>query len=292
MKALFGLPFTSVAAVEEEISRSFTYRVYGAVSTESTEPLEGIQVILFSSVHLFVSQSDSLLDWDGVVLLFDAPPKCEALLGLEMLGVANRTESFRYTKQDIPRGLLSEKIAAALKGDDDVVFHNRKHNLLPWLLGQTSASQLDRIQTWKYRVPPAMRDSLTKTLVKWFFAPKPTVDDLKERLTKEVGNGQGKKATENLFEGNNFADLKKAILQVHTAKAEGKSFSVDKVASAHGVSPFDIRYMVIANDRYSKVQEYEPGFELAQAQRAFRLNKPCDLLGDLNETGTNSVQAS
>jgi len=286
MKGFFALVDTSVLDVQNELA-STEFEVL----TPPFDPkiLKGTQVLLIVSVSAFLAVADHLLDWDGVVIIFDAPPKCEALVGITLLDVEKRDASFRYTFSRLQRGQILAKVKEALASKDDIVFHQRKSNLLPYLLGQTSNSQMDKLQTWKYRVPPTQRDELFSTVIKWFFASKPTVDNLRAKLLSILGATKSK-PLDNLFEGNRFTELKAAIQQILQLKAATKSYSVDKIAATHGVSPFDIRYLMAANDRRKKVQTFEPPLEVATIQRAYRLEKPSPL-EDTNETDDPTVEA-
>lgn len=290
MKGFFALVDTSIQDAVHDL-RNFSYGVLQPPF--DTKLLEDLKVLLIVSVNAFLTVSDHLLDWDGVVILFDAPVKCEAFVGITLLDVEKRDNSFRYRFKRLNKNDISDAVKGALQSDDDIVFHKRKSNLLPYLLGQTSNSQMDRLQTWKYRVPPDLRDAAFDTLVRWFFASKPTVKDLQNRLLVMLGDNR-RKSIDTLFEGNKFEPLKEAVLHIKSLKVASKSYSIDKVATKYAVSAFDIRYLMAVNEKRKKSQEFDPPFEVAKVQRAYRLDKPCPLteISDDTSSSDTAVQAS
>jgi hypothetical protein len=237
-----------------------------------------LECVLVPSCGLFLNRADDLLDWDGIVIIFDVPVRCDGLIGLTMLDVKERDQSFRYTFEKLAPEALLQAVKAAHKAAEDVYFHVRTSNLIPYLLSQTSASQMDRIQTWKYSIKNTeLRDAAMAKLTTWFFAPKPSVDQLRSALAKLL-NVQSDRL-DILFRDNRFAELKKAVLQVSERRQAGKPVPVDKVAEEHGVSAFDIRYL---QNAYSKLGEgdLDPPVELAEVQRAARRKLPCPLKGE------------
>ena len=288
MKGFFALVDTSVQDAEADLSGKFT--CVTLAPPFDPKLLEDAEVVFVVSVSAFVAVADSLLDWDGIVIIFDAPVKCEALVGITLIDVEKRDASFRYRFRKMSRGDILASVTRALKENQDIIFHQRKDNLLPYLLGQTSNSQMDKLQTWKYRIPPELRDRMFGLVVKWFIASKPTIEDLKNKLFSTLGTTKSK-PIDNLFEGNRFSELKAAIQKVLEQKTSGKSFSVDKIALAFGVSPFDIRYLLTSNEKMKKVTVFNPPLEIASIQRAYRLNKPSPL--DLNdETDNTPIEAN
>lgn len=240
-----------------------------------------LQCVLLPSVSLFIKRADELLDWPGVVIIFDAPVRCDGLVGATLLDVKERTESFRYVFERLAPDTLVDAVRQCIEDEEEVMFHVRQSNLIPYLLNQTSASQMDRVQTWKYVIKNTeLRDQAMSKLVEWFFVPKPTVDQLRKKLATMLSVAEDR--LDVLFRDNRFADLKKATLVVAEAKAKGKSVSVDKVAEDNGVSPFDIRYLMNA---YAKLQKHDgdlnPPIEIREVQKAARYGTPCPLKAQL-----------
>lgn len=240
-----------------------------------------LQCVLLPSVSVFIKRADELLDWPGVVIIFDAPVRCDGLVGATLLDVKERTESFRYVFDRLAPDTLVDAVRQCIEDEEEVMFHGRQSNLIPYLLNQTSASQMDRVQTWKYVIKNTeLRDQAMAKLVEWFFVPKPTVEQLRKKLATMLKVTEDRLAV--LFRDNRFADLKKATLIVAEAKAKGKSVSVDKVAEDNGVSPFDIRYLMNA---YAKLQKHDgdlnPPVELRDVQRAARYGTDCPLKAQL-----------
>lgn len=279
MKGFFALCDTSVRGASEALRRGGVK--CGVVYADTS--LDGLQVALVVSTGKFMNRAREFLDWGGVVIVFDAPVRCDHLQGITMLDVKERTESFRYVFDRISDQFLLDKVQEALEADEDVGFTYRRSNMMSFLLAQTSNSQMDRVQTWKYTIrDPALRDEALHVLVSWFFNPKPTLEALRNRLAKlvTVPGKETPKALESLFTGTTFPALKEAILKVEAAKAAGKAVSVDKVAEQHSVSAFDMRYLISLRAKILSASTHDPGVPLEDVHRAARNKQPCPLKGE------------
>lgn len=235
------------------------------------------QVILVVGVGPFLARAEELTDWTGVVIVFDCPVRCDGLVGVTMLDVKERTESFTYVFERLTPEALVEHVQKALDEDDEVFFHQRKSNMIPWLLSRTSSSQMDRLQTWKYSIKNTeLRDVALEILVSWFFNPKPTIDQLKTRLMRVLSLDKSK-ALDVLFKDNKFEELRAAVVQVWGLKQDGKTIPIDKIAEKAEVSPFDIRYLVHTREKTLKGGDVDPPVTLKDIHLAARNKKPCPL---------------
>lgn len=241
--------------------------------------LTQLDVVLIVSAGKFIARADMLSDWEGICIVFDSPVRCDSLVGITLLDVRERSASFRYIFDRITPEFLLAQIKAAKQTYEEVVFHSRTANLLPYLLNQTSSSQMDRLQTWKYSIKNVeLRDEALTCLISWFFVEKPTVDALKKRLMTLLSLDKSK-ALNILFQDSKFPELKTAVLEVKKFKDDEKSYSVDKIAEKHGVSAFDIRYLISVFAKRKKTFVSEAGVKLEDIQRAARLKQRCPLTG-------------
>lgn len=232
--------------------------------------LTGVDVVLIASVGIFLANHAVFLDWEGIVIVFDCPVRCDGLVGITMLDVEKRTESFKYVFERLEPEKLVALISIAMDEREEQLFHVRDSNMIPYLLNRTSSSQMDRLQTWKYSIKNTeLREQAMKTLVNWFFAPKPDLNALQARLMTLL-NLDKSKALDILFKDSKFPELKAAVLQVQGLKDKGKSFSVDKIAEKAGVSAFDIRYLCSVKSKLDKGGDLDPPVPLAAVAKAQR----------------------
>jgi hypothetical protein len=264
MIGFFALTDTSIHPAYKVLSEEFQV----SILTPETV-LDDTQVLLVPSVGRFLAVADTLLDWNGVVIIFDCPVRCDSLVGITLLDVKTRTESFRYVFSRPSPSDVKTAVRSALEGEDEVIFHSRQSNMLPYLLNRTSCSQMDRVQTWKYSIKNTeVREKALEKLVSWFFNGKPTLEDLRNKLSDLVGAKPT--ALENLFVNNRFEDLRRAVLSVHTQKQAGKSPSVDKEAEKCKVSAFDVRYLMQAYAKKGINDDLEPAPLLEEIHKAAR----------------------
>lgn len=274
MHGFFALTDTSIHDAGQALNAFTT-----AVFTKDTVLDKEIDIVFVTSVGIFLANADTFLDWDGIVIIFDCPVRCDGLVGITMLDVKERTESFRYVFERIEASFLEATVSVAMDEREEVLFHVRESNMIPYLLNQTSSSQMDRLQTWKYSIKNTeLREVAMENLIKWFFAPKPDMAALQKRLMA-VLNLDKSKALDILFKDSKFAELKVAVLQVQGLKDQGKSFSVDKIAEKAGVSPFDIRYLMNSKSKIDKGGDLDPPVEMLAVQQAIRKGTPCPITG-------------
>lgn len=239
--------------------------------------LEGIDVLFVPSVQVFLNRSAELCNWEGVVIVFDCPVRCDGLVGITMLDVKERTQSFRYVFERISPDVLVNAVTHAIKEDEEVLFHRRTSNMIPYLLSRTSSSQMDRLQTWKYSIKNTeLREQAVNVMISWFFAAKPDLTALQNRLMKLLSLDKSR-ALDILFDGSKFPELKKAVLTIKALKESGKTYLVDKIAEKEGVSPFDIRYILNAKEKIDKGGEVDPPLPIHEIQLAARHKQPCPL---------------
>lgn len=241
--------------------------------------LKDVDVALVTSVGIFLANNEVFLDWPGIVIVFDSPVRCDGLVGITVLDVKERSASFRYTFERITAEQLVATISVAMDEQEEQLFHERKSNMIPYLLNRTSSSQMDRLQTWKYSIKNTeLREQAMEKLIGWFFAPKPDLMALQQRLMT-ILNLDKSKALDILFKDSKFPELKAAVLQVQALKDQGKSFSVDKIAEKAGVSAFDIRYLMSVKAKIDKGGDLDPAVTLVDVQKAMRNKERCPITG-------------
>lgn len=264
MNGFFALTDHSVHDAHQALSE-FNTQIY-----TKGMALKDVDVALVTSVGIFLANHEVFIDWDGIVIVFDAPVRCDGLVGITMLDVKERTESFRYVFDRITPEQLVAHVSVAMDEQEERFFHTRESNMLPYLLNRTSSSQMDRLQTWKYSIKNTeLRDQAMERLVSWFFAAKPTIEQLQSKLMSML-NLDKSKALDILFKDSKFPELKAAVLQVQTLKDAGKSVAIDKIAEKAGVSAFDIRYLFALKSKFDKGGDLDPEVPLVAVQKAAR----------------------
>lgn len=280
MHGFFALTDTSIHDASQALSQFKT-----TIFQKDTVLDDQVDIVFITSVGIFLAHADRFVDWDGIVIIFDCPVRCDGLVGITLLDVKTRTESFRYVFDRISPEQLEAKISAAMDERDDQFFHIRESNMIPYLLNRTSSSQMDRLQTWKYSIKNTeLREVAMEKLIGWFFAPKPDLNALQTRLMT-VLNLDKSKALDILFKDSKFPELKVAVLQVQALKDQGKSFSVDKIATKAGVSAFDIRYLMNVKARIDKGGDLDPPVPVKDVQQAIRKGTKCPISGLGGEEG-------
>ena len=102
MIGLFGLCDTSVHDAHRVLAQA------GEIKTELLMPGDAlskkVKCYLIPSCGMFLRRAEELMDWNGVVIIFDAPVRCDGLIGLTMLDVKER-EIDRIRKEALTKGV-------------------------------------------------------------------------------------------------------------------------------------------------------------------------------------------
>ena len=217
---------------------------------EALDNLGRLDVALVVNTSTFIKYQNAFLDWGGVAIIFDSPPKCDSLLGIHILDVQEKLESYRYRFQTLTKDALITAIQSAFEGDDDVMFDHVTLNVASSLLN-TVSSQMSRVQSIKYAIHSDLRDDWLKKLVSWFFS-NPSVDQarLRKALDTLLEHEPYKERLHDKLFVTDFMPLKLAIIEATEVKKAGKTPVIQTIADTHGVSAFDVRYILAVRQKH------------------------------------------
>lgn len=253
MKALYAICNHGIDRVGQELA---SRGIQTTLMLPDTDLFTASSVLFLTSVGKFNGIAEGLLDWDGVVIVFDCAVKCDHIKGMQLLDVKDPTPSYYYAATDLDFDKLANEIQTALNSDTEVIYVRKESNLLPSLLGQTSKSVLDRLQSWKYAIKDTtVRDIALDLVLNWIFTSDSGEDRLEQQLN-ELLPGGNKFA---ILQGEGLlTSLRAACADFYQDKLEGKTPNVDVIASRHTVSAFDIRYMYSLYTKRKGITKHEP----------------------------------
>lgn len=260
MKALFGVCWSSPMAVADQIKNIYgiKYKV-GMFDTSVRYSMamlkkkyEDINIILVNGGKHLLHSLPFFYEFDGVVVVFDAPLLLQEIKGVTVLD-QKFNDDFRYNFKS--RELNVHHIVVGLMNKKNVKEIKHVHkNIIHHLIDKSKAtSLLDKFNEVIYRITYKKRNDYRALLLKFMYGDISRAVYLHNAQEFLPKRGNGVVSHENLL---NFLENEYGQNIIKALK-EAKRYKADppykEIAKKHNVAKFEINYLDLLRLRGSSV---------------------------------------